>query len=540
MKKLFSVKRMFHLLLVLAVMLVVASGTATFAHADDEKTDIGAGGDIKYLTSYVYPDGSSLKGEVRLVDTRDYHMLVNGTDVSFSAEDDGNGGYDLTVTALETSEKYTGSYTCKAEFIGMEKPVSKTTRGDYGKGTWTYLAVSEEGGWKDLAVLSYEPVSGSGANLIDLDDAFWEEAEDEPDGEVYCVLPGAFNGAANLKTAILGEIEYEPYMFVNCPQLASVNLVTEEFTANTKNESDIDPLHLGPIEATNTSVDGESVHKIILTVHRKAKWVYTDDDDRETTVLTMSQYCRSLYDEFYIMETNSDDFRYGNWLFRVTYEADGIEPSVFTVVKYDPPESNPSARNVTSLTLPYSVRYKGETYDMDEYDFDLETNVFDGLPELNTINTGTYRLTAPLANNCPKLTTIQSDYSSDPDGEEDYDEEIWQDDCENYGLISELQPLVNGRLDSQLSVEMNEDFEWTMYEPKRDEQGRYIDPEGNVVEDPDDADFTTYRMSQYCARFGYAFPGVEMSDCRLRINAHDSLAAIAGNGTAESLDMEEL
>ena len=524
---------MFHLLLVLAVMLVVASGTATFAHADDEKTDIGAGGDIKYLTSYVYPDGSSLKGEVRLVDTRDYHMLVDGTDVSFSAEDDGNGGYDLTVTALETSEKYTGSYTCKAEFIGIGKPVSRKISS--AKGTWVYMHFEDPEGWDGYAVLSYTPGTNDTASIRDLPDSI--------EDELCYVLPGTFNGATGLKTAVLGDmIDYEPYLFINCPNLALVNLFTDEFTAKTKNKNDIKPLHLGPIEATNM-VGGETVNRILLKVNRKAKWTYTDENDNDTEVLTMVQYCgKAMYGDYYIMETNTIEYQEpdSDWAFRVTLDEEN-DPVAFTVRKYNPPENDSAAWNVKELTLPTEVTYAdGEVYTIDDMDFDLETNVFDGLPKLETIDTGSYRLTAPLANNCPKLTKIVSHFNPDTDTdieyedddteyEDDYVEEIWQDDCENC-IIWNKQPLVNGNLDSLLSVVMEDDFAWTTEEPKTDEKGNYIDPEGNIVDDPDDADRMTYRMSQYCAYWGYDFAGAKMEDCRLRINAHDSLAAIAGMG----------
>lgn len=523
MQKMFSVKRMFHLLLVLAATITIAAGMPSAAHAEDGKTDIGTSKDIVYLTSYVYKN-NGLKGEVRLVDTRDYHML-NEEDVSFSAVSDGNDGYDLTVTALETSEKYTGSYTCKAEYVGTKAPSTKKISN--AKGTWKYMPVADDDGWKEFAVVSYTPGTGDTADITELNDYF--ENSSTIEGEAYYVLPGAFNGAANLKTAILGDVEYEPYMFVNCPNLASINLITEEFIAETKNENDIKPLHLGPIEATNTDADGSTANKIMLTVHRKAKWVYYDEDDNDTDVLTMVAYC-SKYAQFYIMETNSKEFQPedSDWLFRVTFEADGETPAFFTVVKYNPQPGDTDAWNARTLTLPDSVTYRGEEYFMEDGEpyFDLDTNVFDGLPELETIDTGAYLLNAPLANNCPKLKRIVSYCSPD----EDIDEEIWQEDCENYGYKKDLKPLVNGDLDSQLTVEMNEDFAWTMAEPKTNAQGQFIDPDGHITDDPDEADGTTYRMSQYCADFGYAFTRIEMKSCRLRINAHDSLTAIAGMG----------
>lgn len=413
----------------------VAAGTATL---EDESINVcqvylvkGEDADAEPIPRAMIYDGITLLEEGS---DKDYTLSLEKED------EDGWIMYYVTITGA-------GDYAAEdvsLEYEFYEEEVGEILEVD----DWTILYVESE---EEAYILSYNG-----------DDAAVEIPEylgDDEEYEVYDIYPGTFYNKTKLESVDL--LEYYPLkgaMFINCPNLTSVR-TDYDTDGGEYVESAPGPLVIGGLNGT-----------LSIAAPSDYLWIIEDEEGNETE-LTLQDYCKEYG---YKTETVEEVLIVGDWTYQIsTANHEAI------VVSYTGDEAD--------VKVPEVVEDGDDEYDV----YEIQTNAFDGLETLETIDLQQASLISYLCKDCPNLKTIT----------------CRTDDIELDGPIVEGEAPAKG----ELTIRAYPDLEWILIDEETDEE-------------------ILYTLEQYCEDYGYVYE--ELEDEYLTfdvVTADETAVAVAGD-----------
>ncbi len=447
---------------ILSIALVVMTFPSSISVSADDGIDLNADS-ITYLTSYITWDGedeTTKEAVVKIVDTTNTTAKKLEEGLDFTSEFTNVGTetspvYEITITGIGD---YTGTRSIETTIEGTiyEKGnvqfISLTANffDDWGDEEWT--DEGDEYEYTECYVTAFG-VTNPNVTSASIKDYYSIGVDDY---DIYGILPGSFMNLPSLKTAKLGDLDFQPHLFVNCPVLDSVTVECEEagYALDTPNPL---PMIIGD--------------KGIISITASEDFTWLDENDEE--VYTIKNFC-DLYG--YKLITTSDTYQTKEWDYKIDTDYESA-----MIIRYKGDSAN--------VTIPDTVEYNGETYDID----DIDRGTFVNLDTLETIDMGNLYPVNNMCSNCPNLKTIIV-RATDP-WDLDYNQPIVTTD--STVTIRAFPGVIASFIDSAI----------------------------------DETLLINCKVEEYCEKWGYNFKAFEIDEIDFEILNNYSKAVIAGGTT---------